>query len=33
VIGKLTYDKKGDIVDPKYVVYAWKDGKYTEYAQ
>jgi branched-chain amino acid transport system substrate-binding protein len=33
VIGKLTYDQKGDILDPKYVVYIWKDGKYTELAQ
>jgi branched-chain amino acid transport system substrate-binding protein len=30
VIGKLNYDQKGDILDPKYVVYVWKDGKYTE---
>jgi branched-chain amino acid transport system substrate-binding protein len=30
VIGKLTYDQKGDILDPKYVVYVWKDGKYAE---
>jgi branched-chain amino acid transport system substrate-binding protein len=30
VIGKLTLDAKGDIVDPKYVFYVWKDGKYSE---
>jgi branched-chain amino acid transport system substrate-binding protein len=30
VIGKLSYDQKGDVLDPKYVVYIWKDGKYTE---
>jgi branched-chain amino acid transport system substrate-binding protein len=30
VIGKLTWDKKGDITDPKYVFYIWKDGKYAE---
>jgi branched-chain amino acid transport system substrate-binding protein len=30
VIGKLTWDKKGDITDPKYVFYVWKDGKYAE---
>jgi branched-chain amino acid transport system substrate-binding protein len=30
VIGKLTLDAKGDILDPKYVFYVWKDGKYTE---
>jgi branched-chain amino acid transport system substrate-binding protein len=31
VIGKLTYDQKGDVLDPKYNVYIWKGGKYTEY--
>jgi branched-chain amino acid transport system substrate-binding protein len=31
VIGKLSYDQKGDVLDPKYVVYIWKDGKYTSY--
>ena len=30
VIGKLTWDKKGDITDPKYVFYLWHDGKYAE---
>jgi branched-chain amino acid transport system substrate-binding protein len=30
VIGKLSYDQKGDVLDPKYVVYVWKDGKYAE---
>jgi branched-chain amino acid transport system substrate-binding protein len=30
VIGKLTWDKKGDITDPKYVFYVWKNGKYAE---
>ena len=30
VIGKLTWDKKGDITDPKYVFYVWKAGKYAE---
>jgi len=30
VIGDLKFDKKGDIVDPKYVFYVWKDGKYDE---
>ena len=33
VIGKLSYDQKGDVLDPKYVVYIWKDGKYTEFNQ
>jgi branched-chain amino acid transport system substrate-binding protein len=30
VIGPLSWDKKGDIIDPKYVFYVWKDGKYAE---
>ena len=30
VIGPLSWDKKGDITDPKYVFYVWKDGKYAE---
>jgi len=30
VIGPIKFDKKGDIVDPKYVFYVWKDGKYAE---
>jgi branched-chain amino acid transport system substrate-binding protein len=30
VIGPLSWDKKGDITDPKYVFYIWKDGKYAE---
>ncbi len=30
VIGTLEWDKKGDITDPKYVFYIWKDGKYAE---
>lgn len=30
VLGKLTFDAKGDILDPKYVFYVWKDGKYSE---
>ena len=32
VIGDLTYDKKGDITRPDYVMYTWKkgaDGKIT----
>jgi branched-chain amino acid transport system substrate-binding protein len=31
VIGPLSYDDKGDIKEPKYVVYIWKNGKYGEY--
>jgi branched-chain amino acid transport system substrate-binding protein len=30
VVGPLTWDKKGDIVDPKYVFYIWKNGTYAE---
>jgi branched-chain amino acid transport system substrate-binding protein len=30
VIGPLSWDKKGDITDPKYVFYVWKAGKYAE---
>lgn len=30
VVGPLTWDKKGDIIDPKYVFYVWRDGTYAE---
>ena len=30
MVGPLTWDKKGDIVDPKYVFYIWKSGTYAE---
>jgi branched-chain amino acid transport system substrate-binding protein len=30
VIGPLSWDKKGDITDPRYVFYVWKGGKYAE---
>jgi branched-chain amino acid transport system substrate-binding protein len=30
VVGPLTWDKKGDVTDPKYVLYIWKAGKYAE---
>jgi len=30
VIGSIGFDKKGDVVGPDYVVYAWKDGGYAE---
>lgn len=29
VIGTVGFDAKGDVVGPTYVVYVWKDGKYT----
>jgi branched-chain amino acid transport system substrate-binding protein len=30
VIGPLEWDKKGDIKNPEYVFYVWKDGTYSE---
>jgi branched-chain amino acid transport system substrate-binding protein len=30
VIGALKWDAKGDVTDPKYVFYVWKNGKYAE---
>ncbi|KZS00548.1 Uncharacterized protein APZ42_003116 [Daphnia magna] len=30
VIGTLDFNDKGDIVNPQYVFYEWKDGKYAE---
>ena len=30
VIGSLSWDAKGDVTDPKYVFYIWKDGKYSQ---
>jgi branched-chain amino acid transport system substrate-binding protein len=30
VVGPLSWDKKGDVTDPKYVFYIWKGGKYAE---
>jgi branched-chain amino acid transport system substrate-binding protein len=30
VVGPLTWDKKGDIIDPQYVFYIWKNGTYAE---
>ncbi|MGE0716368.1 MAG: branched-chain amino acid ABC transporter substrate-binding protein [Alphaproteobacteria bacterium] len=28
VVGRLRFDAKGDVIDPKYAVYAWRDGRY-----
>ncbi|BBK43242.1 branched chain amino acid ABC transporter substrate-binding protein [Allostella vacuolata] len=28
VVGTLRFDAKGDVVDPKYAVYSWQDGRY-----
>jgi branched-chain amino acid transport system substrate-binding protein len=30
VVGALTWDKKGDVIDSKYVFYVWKNGTYAE---
>ena len=30
VVGPLTWDKKGDVIDSKYVFYVWKNGIYAE---
>src|SRR6516165_7557284 len=30
VVGPLTWDNKGDVTDPKYVFYVWKNGTYAE---
>ena len=30
VVGQLGWDRKGDVTDPKYVFYIWRDGKYAE---
>lgn len=32
VLGRIGFDKKGDVTAPGYVVYVWKDGKY-DYVQ
>ncbi|MBL8666231.1 MAG: branched-chain amino acid ABC transporter substrate-binding protein [Rhodospirillales bacterium] len=32
VLGKISFDEKGDVKAPGYVFYVWKDGKY-DYAQ
>ena len=30
VLGTLAFNEKGDVKDPKYVMYMWKDGQYGE---
>jgi branched-chain amino acid transport system substrate-binding protein len=30
VLGPLSFDQKGDVKNPKYVLYVWKNGKYGE---
>lgn len=28
VLGDISFDSKGDVTAPGYVLYEWKDGKY-----
>lgn len=28
VVGPMRFDAKGDVLEPKYAVHAWKDGRY-----
>ncbi|MGF1611632.1 MAG: branched-chain amino acid ABC transporter substrate-binding protein [Kiloniellales bacterium] len=30
VLGQLTFDEKGDVLNPEYVWYVWRDGQYAE---
>ena len=30
VLGQVGFDAKGDVLNPKYVFFVWKDGKYAE---
>jgi branched-chain amino acid transport system substrate-binding protein len=30
VVGPLSWDRKGDVTEPKYVFYVWRGGKYAE---
>jgi branched-chain amino acid transport system substrate-binding protein len=30
VVGPIKFDDKGDVLNPNYVFYVWKDGKYSE---
>jgi branched-chain amino acid transport system substrate-binding protein len=30
VVGPIKFDAKGDVLNPEYVFYVWKDGKYSE---
>jgi branched-chain amino acid transport system substrate-binding protein len=31
VLGKIRFDRKGDVTAPGYVFYVWKDGRYHHY--
>jgi branched-chain amino acid transport system substrate-binding protein len=33
VLGPVTFDDKGDVKDPKYIINVWKDGKYSRLTQ
>ena len=33
VIGPLSFDQKGDVKDPKYVLYVFRNGRYAEVEQ
>ena len=30
VLGSIAFNDKGDVKEPKYVMYQWADGKYAE---
>jgi branched-chain amino acid transport system substrate-binding protein len=30
VLGQIAFNEKGDVEEPKYVMYQWKDGQYSE---
>jgi branched-chain amino acid transport system substrate-binding protein len=30
VLGQIAFNEKGDVEEPKYVMYRWKDGQYSE---
>ena len=30
VVGQIKFDDKGDVLNPEYVFYVWKDGKYVQ---
>ena len=33
VLGKIRFDRKGDVTAPGYVFYVWKDGRYDHYQE
>ena len=30
VLGNFTFNEKGDVTNPDFVFYVWKDGEYTQ---